>query len=44
MIRLGGSNLAEQNMKYVSHPMPDYEPEIYTGLPRTLNGEEEFGR
>ncbi len=45
MLRLGGSNLAEQNMKYVSHSMPDYEPAIYTDLPRTLSEEEEeFGR
>lgn len=44
MLRLGGSNLAEQNMKYVSHAMPDYEPAIYTDLPRTLSEEEEFGR
>ncbi|MGP1458375.1 MAG: periplasmic flagellar collar protein FlcA [Treponema sp.] len=44
MVRLGGSNLAEQNMKYVSHPLPDYEPAIYTALPRTLSGEKEFGK
>ena len=44
MVRLGGSNLAEQNMKFVSHPLPEYEPAIYTALPRTLSGEKEFGK
>ena len=39
MVRLGGSNLAEQNMKYVSHPIPDYEPAIYTELSKTLSCE-----
>lgn len=39
MVRLGGSNLAEQNLKYVTNPMPDYEPAIYTELPRTLTVE-----
>lgn len=39
MVRLGGSNLAEQNMKYVSHPMPEYEPSIYTDISRTLTVE-----
>ncbi|HAH61366.1 MAG TPA: hypothetical protein DCL73_04640, partial [Treponema sp.] len=42
MVRLGGSNLAEQNMKYMSHPVPDYEPAIYTDIPRILSGEEEL--
>ena len=39
MVRLGGSNLAEQNLKYVTNPMPDFEPAIYTELPRTLTVE-----
>ena len=39
MIRLEGSNLAEQNIKYITHPTSDYEPEIYTQIPRTLYGE-----
>ena len=39
MVRLGGSNLAEQNLKYVTNPMPDYEPAIYTELSRTLTVE-----
>ncbi|WP_288715684.1 hypothetical protein [uncultured Treponema sp.] len=40
LIRLGGSNLAEQNIKYLTHPMPDFEPAIYTDVPRTLSTEE----
>ena len=40
MIRLEGSNLAEQNVRYITHPMPDYSPEIYTKIPRMLFGEE----
>lgn len=40
MIRLEGSNLAEQNVRYITHPMPDYNPEIYTEIPRMLFGEE----
>ncbi|MBQ0040278.1 MAG: hypothetical protein KBS64_07625 [Treponema sp.] len=40
MIRLEGSNLAEQNVRYITHPMSDYEPEIYTEIPRVLFGEE----
>ena len=39
MVRLGGSNLAEQNFKYVTNPMPEFEPAIYTELPRTLTVE-----
>jgi len=39
MVRLGGSNLAEQNIKYMSHPQPDYEPAIYTDIPVKLMDE-----
>ena len=39
MLRLGGSNLAEQNIKYITHPIPAYEPTIYGDIPRTLTGE-----
>ena len=39
MIRLPGSNLAEMNLKYATHPFPNFEPEIYTEIPRVLNGE-----
>lgn len=36
MVRLGGSNLAEQNLKYVTHPLPEFEPAIYTEISKTL--------
>lgn len=39
MIRLEGSNLAEQNIRYITNPMSEYRSEIYTEIPRTLNGE-----
>src|SRR5574344_1428451 len=42
MVRLGGSNLAEQNLKYMTHPVPDYEPAVYTDIPRILSGEGEL--
>ena len=42
MVRLPGGNLAEQNMRYMSHPMPDYEPAIYTDIPKILTGEKEL--
>ena len=42
MMRLPGGNLAEQNMRYMSHPMPDYEPAIYTDIPKILTGEKEL--
>ena len=39
MIRMEGSNLAEQNIKYITASVPEYESEIYTEIPRTLYGE-----
>ena len=42
MVRLPGGNLAEQNMRYMSRPMPDYEPAIYTDIPKILTGEKEL--
>ena len=39
MIRLEGSNLAAQNSKYITHPYPEFEPAIYTDIPRLLAGE-----
>ena len=39
MIRLEGSNLAAQNSKYITHPYPDFEPAIYTDIPRILADE-----
>lgn len=39
MVRLPGSNLAEQNLRYATNPFPDFEPAIYTEIPRILDGE-----
>lgn len=39
MVRLDGSNLAAQNLKYISHPYSDFEPSIYVSIPRVLVGE-----
>ncbi|MCR4790996.1 MAG: hypothetical protein K5839_07960, partial [Treponemataceae bacterium] len=39
MVRVDGSNLASMNLKYVSHPYSDFEPSIYTSIPRVLEGE-----
>lgn len=36
MVRLEGSNLAEQNIKYITHPIPEFEPSIYTDIAKTL--------
>ena len=44
MLRLSGSNLAEQNLKYIVNPSYGYSPAIYTEIPLTLYGEEELGR
>lgn len=40
LVRLGGSNLAAQNMKYLSHRVSEYEPAMYFDIPRTLQDEE----
>lgn len=39
MVRLEGSNLANQNVKYITHPTPEFEPAIYTDIPRNLVGD-----
>lgn len=39
MVRLPGSNLAEQNLRYATNPISDYDPAIYTEIPRVLDGE-----
>ncbi|MFI3257769.1 MAG: tetratricopeptide repeat protein [Spirochaetales bacterium] len=39
MVRLEGSNLAEQNIRYLLYPMSDFEPAIYAAIPRVLYGE-----
>lgn len=40
MLRLGGTNLAEQNIKYVTHNFAEFEPAIYTQIPKTLTDKE----
>lgn len=42
MVRAGGSNLGEQNSKYVTHSFPEFEPAIYTDIPKVLEDEKEF--
>ena len=39
MKRLEGGNLALQNSKYITHPYSEFEPAIYTDIPKTLSGE-----
>lgn len=40
MVRLDSSNLAEQNIKYITIPNSEYEPEIYTKIPMLMDEEE----
>ncbi len=42
MERLGGSNLAEENIRYITHPVPEFEPSIYTEIPRTIVNNEKI--
>lgn len=39
MVRMQGSNLAEQNTRYITHSYPDFEPAIYTEIPKVLSDE-----
>ena len=39
LVRMPGSNLAEQNIKYMSQPLPEFEPSIYTEIPALPEGE-----
>lgn len=39
MKRLEGGNLAQQNAKYITHPYAEFEPAIYTDIPKTLSDE-----
>ena len=34
--RMSGSNLAEQNIQYITHVVPEFEPSIYTEISKTL--------
>ncbi len=40
LVRLEGSNLAEENIKYLTHPVPEFEPAIYVDIPKTLTDAE----
>jgi hypothetical protein len=42
LVRLEGSNLAAQNMKYITSRVPDFEPAIYIDIKKTLNDKESF--
>lgn len=42
LVRLSGSNLAEQNIQYITHPVPEFEPAIYTDISKTLVDNEHF--
>jgi len=44
LVRLGGSNLAQENLSYVTRPISTYEPAIYTEIPRVLYGEKGLER
>lgn len=39
MVRMEGSNLAAQNMKYLTSSRSQYEPAIYTEIPKVLKNE-----
>lgn len=39
LVRKAGTNLAEQNIKYMSHALPEFEPSIYTEIPALPEGE-----
>ena len=36
LVRLEGSNLAQQNIQYITHQIPEFEPSIYTEISKTL--------
>ena len=40
LVRLDGSNLALENIKYVSRPISAFEPSIYVEIPKTLKDKE----
>jgi len=42
MVRLEGSNLAEQNIKYITNRVPDFEPAIYLDIKKTITDKEKF--
>ena len=36
LVRLDGSNLAQENIKYLTHPVSEFEPAIYIEIPKNL--------
>ena len=36
LVRLDGSNLAQENIKYMTHPVSEFEPAIYIEIPKNL--------
>lgn len=42
MVRKEGSNLAEENIKYITHPLVEFEPAIYLTIPMTLYDKEDI--
>lgn len=40
MVRLDGSNLALENIRYITHPYSEYEPAIYTDIRKVLTDAE----
>lgn len=39
MVRLAGSNLAEQNIKYITAPKSEFTPELYTDIARKMESD-----
>jgi len=39
LVRAQGTNLAVLNIRNMTHPRPDFQPEIYADIPKTLEGE-----
>ena len=40
LVRLDGSNLAQENIKYMTHPVSEFEPAIYLDIPKNLTDHE----
>ena len=40
LVRLDGSNLAQENIKYITHPVTEFEPAIYLEIPKNFTENE----
>ena len=40
LVRLDGSNLAQENIKYITHPVTEFEPAIYLEIPKNYTENE----